>query len=393
MAKVCVEKKASISIQFPFPYASNPYTSPFCSINSGQPARLCFFNGQRAESVNSLVADEGEAVLLFLELVVVAGLVLGGDEVVAVVAVLGLVELDGGAEQDVGDITDLDIGLKSQESGLGVADGKAVVDVPGVALVSVVAVVRLEALLAERLVVREEAAVRALVVILVIIVAVVSVTIVAVVAVATVGARTGQEVEVDGGLILILVTADVDVEEALVLALVVLGQDIGEALVAAAAPVAAAEDTTEALEALVLATKVQKGTLAAEVEETLLVQEVEVKEAVLTSNLEVEDTVIITDTKRQKRVHFDVTVVHVELVILVHLAHGLEVLLELLLGQETQDNQELEVEGSVVLLADLVGDLVARLVAAALVLLVVLLLSVLLVLGKASEGQSSREWG
>src|SRR5688572_12966144 len=105
----------------------------------------------------NLVADESSAVLDGLELVVVARLGLGRDHPVAVVAGLVGVELDGGADEDVGNITDLDLGVDGGEGSLALAERQAVVDISGVALLGSVAVLLLEALAADGLVVSEVA--------------------------------------------------------------------------------------------------------------------------------------------------------------------------------------------------------------------------------------------
>jgi hypothetical protein len=102
---------------------------------------------------NWLVADESSAVLDGLELVVVARLGLRTGDVVAVVAGLVGVELNGGADLDVGNVTDLDLGVDGGKGGLGLAERQAVVDIGGVASVSGIAVLLLETLAADGLVV------------------------------------------------------------------------------------------------------------------------------------------------------------------------------------------------------------------------------------------------
>lgn len=106
--------------------------------------------------LHRLVADEGVAVLLLLEVLLLAGLSLGGDHVVAVAALGSLVELDGSADEDVGDVTALGTGVDGLESTLGLADGEAVVDVVGVLLLGAGDVLLLEALVADGLVVAAE---------------------------------------------------------------------------------------------------------------------------------------------------------------------------------------------------------------------------------------------
>lgn len=103
-----------------------------------------------------LVADEGVAVLLLLEVLLFAGLSLGGDHVVAVAALGSLVKLDGSADEDVGDVAALGAGVDGLESTLSLADGEAVVDVVGVLLLGAGDVLLLEALVADGLVVAAE---------------------------------------------------------------------------------------------------------------------------------------------------------------------------------------------------------------------------------------------
>jgi hypothetical protein len=102
---------------------------------------------------NWLVADESSAVLDGLELVVVARLGLRTGDVVAVVAGLVGVELDGGADLDVGNVTDSDLGVDGGKGSLGLAERQAVVNIGGVASVGGVAVLLLETLAADGLVV------------------------------------------------------------------------------------------------------------------------------------------------------------------------------------------------------------------------------------------------
>lgn len=102
-----------------------------------------------------LLAHEGIAVLLLLEVRLLARLVLRGNHVVAV-AVLGLlVELDGDADEDVGDVANLGVSSESKASALGLADGDAVVDVGGLLLVALGEVLLLESLVAHGLVVAD----------------------------------------------------------------------------------------------------------------------------------------------------------------------------------------------------------------------------------------------
>jgi hypothetical protein len=111
------------------------------------------WSGLKSFVSNNLVADESSAVLDGLELVVVARLGLRTGDVVAVVAGLVGVELNGGADLDVGNVTDLDLGVDGGKGGLGLAERQAVVDIGGVASVSGIAVLLLETLAADGLVV------------------------------------------------------------------------------------------------------------------------------------------------------------------------------------------------------------------------------------------------
>jgi hypothetical protein len=391
----------------------------------------------------NLVADESNAVLILLELLLVAGLGLRSDKVMAVVAISRLVKDNGSAELDVGDVTDLDIGIDGDEGRLGVADGEAVVDVLGVALLGTVAVSLAETLAADRLVVGDEAGVvraggRLAVAV------VVAVTVVAIVAtgddatgndaagdnttvvaagddaagddttVVLVGA-VGKEVNVDVGLILITLTTNVKIQKtalatehagvgesiningSLLTSGILLATDVHiEKLLAAvvvgvvgvvgAAADEATTTTTKQTIGAHKAVEVKKATedsvalLVTNNQDVLLTEKVEGNEAILVIDSEIKDVVLlVANSDRQQRVQLNVlgplTVDQVKSLIIGNGTSGSEVLLEFLLGQETQEDQELIVQGDGVLAADLLVDLVAGLLVAALLCYVLLLKS------------------
>jgi hypothetical protein len=150
----------------------------------------------------------------------------------------------------------------------------------------------------------------------------------------------GRDIDIDGGLVGVLLAADVDVNKA-----------VGSAL--------------EVDERLAVEVKSEKTIGAEEVEvgqrrlAILVLAKVEVNEAILAADLEISQGAVLADIETKERVDSHAILVLVDVFALRELASDVEVLLKILLAEKTEKNKHLNVVDDSVLLAHLLRNLVA----------------------------------